>query len=159
MCAESPQSCPNPQRAHVLFYVTQSREKKSRKKSKKHLLLRLFDKQTSTLYLTTLLFLTVNTTTEEEQFLLSPAANSWESRMPDSCRDLMQESTSSRPVVSSSSMSFCPSMAQDKSRKLHWFWVWVCRFLYLMQKSFPNSFTSRLQNCSRGKPAKNNLFQ
>lgn len=48
-------------------------------------------------------------TTEEQQFLLSPAANSWESRMPDSCRDLIQESTSSRPVVSSSSMSFCPS--------------------------------------------------
>lgn len=31
------------------------------------------------------------------------------SRIPDSCRERMQESTNSKPVVSSSSMSFCPS--------------------------------------------------
>lgn len=51
------------------------------------------------------------------QFLLSPAANSWESRMPDSCRDLMQESTSSSPVVSSSSMSFCPSTHKGRGHE------------------------------------------
>ncbi|GAA6108469.1 uncharacterized [Tachysurus ichikawai] len=37
--------------------------------------------------------------------------------MPDSCRDLMQESTSSRPVVSSSSMSFCPSSHTGTGRE------------------------------------------
>lgn len=41
--------------------------------------------------------------------LLSPVEVSCESKMPDSWSDRMQESTSSRPVVSSSSMSFCPS--------------------------------------------------
>lgn len=112
---------------------------------------------TSTLYLTTVSFLTVNTL-EEEQVSLSPAENSWESRMPDSCRDLMQESTSSRPVVSSSSMSFCPSMqstkAQDKRKKIHWLWSWVWtstkrKRRWKTQESFSCNFTSHLQNCRR----------
>lgn len=50
--------------------------------------------------------------------LLSPEDVSCESKMPDSWSDRMQESTSSKPVVSSSSMSFCPS-AQRQWDKRH----------------------------------------
>lgn len=46
--------------------------------------------------------------------LLSPVEVSCESKMPDSWSDRMQESTSSRPVVSSSSMSFCPSTCTQR---------------------------------------------
>lgn len=98
---------------------------KKKKSINKHLLLLRFvgshripvRVHTSTLYPATASCLTADITTEEEQFLLSPAAKSWESRIPDSCRDLMQESTSSRPVVSSSSMSFCPSMGKDTEQE------------------------------------------
>lgn len=48
--------------------------------------------------------------------LLSPVEMSCESKMPDSWRDRMQESTSSRPVVSSSSISFCPSTSHQRQR-------------------------------------------
>lgn len=38
------------------------------------------------------------------------------SRIPDSWRERMQESTNSKPVVSSSSMSFCPSAVKEEKR-------------------------------------------
>lgn len=42
-------------------------------------------------------------------YSLSAVVYSWWSKIPDSCRERIHESTSSRPVFSSSSMSFCPS--------------------------------------------------
>lgn len=41
------------------------------------------------------------------------------SRIPDSCRERMQESTNSKPVVSSSSISFCPSAVKKEKRMSH----------------------------------------
>lgn len=38
------------------------------------------------------------------------------SSIPDSWRERMQESTNSKPVVNSSSISFCPSAVEEKER-------------------------------------------
>lgn len=69
----------------------------------------------------------------KQMVLLSPVEMSCESKMPDSWRDRMQESTSSRPVVSSSSISFCPSTSNPRQRlctiseSSRVFWShWIC---------------------------------
>lgn len=49
------------------------------------------------------------------------------SSIPDSCRERMQESTSSKPVVNSSSISFCPSAAEGNRMRDKQTYIYIYR--------------------------------